>query len=402
MWHCSHFVPKTFRIIFSKGAKMSYYTLYWRKDSGRYYYRTNNQDGTRSTGRSTGQKTKAKANDYCQRLIAEGRLWEGDESTFGAYIKIYHWFQPGKCQYLADRQTGGTKDKPGISDSYIRRLKLDLDQYLLPYFEKLKMRKIGPETIRSFRVWLQNERGLSNKSINNAMGTLKIIIGWALDNNLIYQDPFRGIKQLKTDDNPRDAFLSCEIRRILRLKWNNQMLWLYTLTSAVTGMRLCEVGAIRDQTIFLDFIDVQDQWKKKLAPIKNKEKRKIPLPSRLRELLRQYTKKDSFTFLDGNAPTPYYIPARMVIKMMPPDVMAQKKERKLSFHSLRHFFNTWLLSQNVPLTKVQAVMGHSVGKGSMTDTYTHWQASDFPEVYAAQEKLLDLLLTDNINIDNIH
>jgi hypothetical protein len=51
------------------------------------------------------------------------------------------------------------------------------------------------------------------------------------------------------------------------------MLWLYSLTAAITDMRLCEVGAIRDQTLFTDFINVQDQWKKKLLPIKNKEKR---------------------------------------------------------------------------------------------------------------------------------
>jgi integrase len=221
---------------------------------------------------------------------------------------------------------------------------------------------------------------------------------WALDNNLIYRDPFRGIKQLKTDDNPRDAFYVCEIRRIFRQKWDDQMLWLYSLTSAVTGMRLCEVGAIRDQTLFADFINVQDQWKKKLLPIKNKEKRKIPLPSRLHDMLGSYTKKNTFTFLDGEKPVPYYIPSRRINWMMPPDAACQKKERNLSFHSLRHFFNTWLLSQNVSPAKVQAVMGHSVGKGSMTDTYAHWQASDFPEVYAAQDKLLDILLENNANL----
>jgi integrase len=306
------------------------------------------------------------------------------------------------CRYIADRLANSTDGKPGISEGYIKELQGNLRLYILQFFRDIKIRKIEPQTLREFRVWLQNEKGLSNKSVNNTMGTLHIILQWALDNSVIFRDPFRGIKKLSIDGNSRDAFYSCEIRRIFRLKWENQMLWLYCFVSAVTGMRLSEIGAIRDETIFHDYIDVRDQWKKKLSPVKNKEKRKIPLPDRLRVLLNEHTDKGDFTFkTDSGSPVNSNQPEKRINSMMPPDVMAQKKERKLSFHSLRHFFNTWLLSQNVQLTKVQAVMGHSVGKGSMTDTYTHWQASDFPEVYAAQEKLLDLLLTDNINLDDI-
>jgi site-specific recombinase XerD len=62
----------------------------------------------------------------------------------------------------------------------------------------MKLRRINPEDIRAFRTWLRDNKKLSNKSINNAIATLKIITGWALDNNVIYRDPFRGVKQLKT------------------------------------------------------------------------------------------------------------------------------------------------------------------------------------------------------------
>jgi integrase len=379
---------------------MAYYTLYWRKDTGRYYYRTNNPDGTRSTGRSTGEKTKARANDYCHRLIAEGTLWQGTESTFESYIRQNHWFEPD-CPYIADRVASGTKEKPGISDSYIKRLRLDLEKYLIPFFGKIKMRKIGPEEIRAFRVWLLDERKLANKTVNNAVNTLHIIMGWALDNNVIYRDPFRGVRQLKTDANPRDAFTPCEARRVLRLKWDEPVIWLYNLTAAVTGMRVCEVGALRDATVMADYLDVKDQWKKKIAPVKTKEKRKIPLPGRLRDLLMSTMGGAGFAFKNrsGDAPTHYGLAERHLNARMPPDVAAQKAERRLSFHSWRHFFNTWLLARNVPPAKVSGVLGHSVGAGSMTDLYAHWQAADFPEVAAAQEALLDILLPGNPNLE---
>jgi integrase len=376
---------------------MSYYSLYWRKDVGRYYYRVNLPDGTRSTGRSTHEKTKAKANDFCQQLIAVGRIWEGENSTFGAYVHTNHWFEPGECPYIRDRLADSTPDRPGISESYIKRLQTDLRLHILPYFQGVRINKIIPETLRQFRVHLQ-EKGLANKTINNTMDTLRIILNWALDNDVILRDPFRGIKYLAADENSRDAFNICELRRMFKIPWKNQLIWLYCLTSAVTGMRLCEVGALRDSTIFAEYFDVKDQWNHKLLPIKTKEKRKIPLPARLREMLMAYTKKDSFTFAGafGN-PVHFSIPEDRLKKAIPPEALFQKAKRQLSFHSLRHFFNTWLLAQNVPLPKVQAVMGHSSGKGTMTDTYTHWQPLDYPEVFNAQEKLLEILLENNPN-----
>lgn len=68
------------------------------------------------------------------------------------------------------------------------------------------------------------------------------------------------------------------------------------------------------------------------------------------------------------------------------------KESGLVFHSFRHFYNTYLLSENVPREKVDAVIGHSSGKGSMSELYTHWSHEMMPEVYAANEKLLMYLI----------
>jgi integrase len=275
--------------------------------------------------------------------------------------------------------------------------------YWLPFFGQIKLCKIGPEEIRAFRVWLLEERGLANKSVNNAVATLHIILNWALDNNVIYRDPFRGVRQLKTEGNPRDAFTACEARRMLRMKWDKPAIWLYNLTTAVTGMRVCEVGVLRDETVLVNYLDVKDQWKKKIAPVKTKEMRKIPIPARLHSLLASNMGKTGFVFKnqEGNAPTHYVIAERHLNAVMPPDVATQKAERKLSFHSWRHFFNIWLLSKNVPPAKVSAVLGHSVGAGSKWAYRSVRRAVDFPEVYAAQEALLDILLRKNPNLKKI-
>jgi hypothetical protein len=58
--------------------------------------------------------------------------------------------------------------------------------------------------------------------------------------------------------------------------------------------------------------------------------------------------------------------------MMPPDVAIQKQERNLCYHSWRHFYNTYLFPENVSAKKVNAVIGHSSGAGSMADNYLHF------------------------------
>jgi hypothetical protein len=64
----------------------------------------------------------------------------------------------------------------------------------------------------------------------------------------------------------------------------------------------------------------------------------------------------------------------------------QRKERNLTFHSWRHFFNPFLLTKNVTDTKVMAVTGHMTEK--MKEHYTHFDATQFTEVIEAQESLM--------------
>lgn len=46
-----------------------------------------------------------------------------------------------------------------------------------------------------------------------------------------------------------------------------------------------------------------------------------------------------------------------------------RRDRGLSFHSWRHFFNSLLINQKVPLLKVQALTGHMTDR--MSEEYFH-------------------------------
>ena len=73
------------------------------------------------------------------------------------------------------------------------------------------------------------------------------------------------------------------------------------------------------------------------------------------------------------------------------EMLVKRKENSLTFHSLRHFFNTYLMSNDIQQAKVDFIVGHSAGIGSMSRLYTTWKPEMYSDVLELQEKLLDEL-----------
>jgi len=380
-----------------------HFSLYPRKNSSGkniWYYRTYRHDGPRTTGLSTGCTSKTLAIRYCEELYAAGKLIPRPAMEFGTFAR--GWFAWDSCPYVLDRRGSGTAKKSGITESYARQLRGILAYHILPYFKDMALTEINPVNIRAWRVWLKENReqdgklirGISNKTINNAVSCLKIMTDWALDDDLIQKDPLRGVGQLMVDDDNRIAFTLDQVSAILHHPWDSYDAWLYALTAAATGMREAEVRALRRDSLHDKYIDVDLQYKQRegLFPLKTKDARKVPICPKLFELLDKHTAKKRFTFDNGKG-VPYgvkYIVNKfdaIVEELYPEDRAANN----LVFHSLRHFYNTYLQAENVPVNKVDAVIGHSSGKGSMTQRYTDWSPEMFPEVYEAQEKLLKII-----------
>ena len=68
-------------------------------------------------------------------------------------------------------------------------------------------------------------------------------------------------------------------------------------------------------------------------------------------------------------------------------VLEERRERTLSFHSWRHFANSWLINKGLPPLRVQSLIGHTSLK--MTENYLH-AGEDFSDVLAIQGELFDL------------
>jgi len=376
------------------------FTLFPRQLSGKkvWYFRTYSPDGQRSVPRSTGvlcddstpsrkNTSKEKAVRFCNALIASGKLYQASCIRFEVYAAT--WFTP-KSEWVMDRMAAGVPGRPALSASYLKSLQMCLRLYLVPYFGSKSLEAIKPSTIKSFRVWLQSEKDLSNTTINIACDTLRIMTDWMLADGLLLLDPFRSVKRFAVEKRTRRGFTIEETKTIFSATWPANLPQLFNLVAAITGMRLSEIRAIRSETLFSGYIDVKDQYLNGLSVLKTQEARKVPIPAGLYELLLPLVKKP-FVFALPKAATP--MSRNAVIEPFDKVLEAVKvsKTEGLCFHSWRHSANTWLLAEGVEPHKVRAIMGHSEGKGTMTATYTDWKPEMFPEVYAAQEKLFELL-----------
>ncbi|MBI9105046.1 MAG: tyrosine-type recombinase/integrase [Spirochaetales bacterium] len=66
----------------------------------------------------------------------------------------------------------------------------------------------------------------------------------------------------------------------------------------------------------------------------------------------------------------------------------ERKTRRVSFHSWRHYLNTTLRSNNITDVKLRAMIGHAGPR--MTEHYTHFNLDDFKDIQKVQNKIINI------------
>ena len=360
------------------------FTIFPRKlSSGKtvYYYRTYTPDGERTVAHSTGKTNKTQARCYCSDLLAKGLLYSNSGVNFGIYAKD---FFDDNSQWMCDKiQSGQGKAQP-VAKGTLVIYRHCLKDYIIPFFKNIKLADIKPSHIKKFRDSFI-KKGLSNSIINLNCTILKIIISYARADGLITTDPFVSIPMMYVNARAKGAFTKEQLIKTFHKEWEVQDRKTFSLIAAVTGMRISEILAIRKETLFENYIDIKDQFlSHNLQPVKDGEKRKLRICSEIYEILADCIKRNgnfAFTETQNTYRQIFYNYAEIPTAQI-------RKETKLSFHSLRHFVNTILITSGVPEIKVKTVLGHSSGKGSMSERYANFRPEDFDDVAEIQKKLL--------------
>ena len=149
------------------------------------------------------------------------------------------------------------------------------------------------------------------------------------------------------------------------------------LFGSLTGMRVSEVCGVRYKDVGTNNIQVVGKGQKSRSiPIGRRGKRMIVELTELKtSLMNQHTEPNSLLFMNrANKPfTRFAINRRFDYWRVRSGIT-----RRINYHSLRHYFATYLLNSGFLIHEVQRFLGHS--SPATTSQYLHFTKKTFERV----------------------
>jgi integrase len=182
-------------------------------------------------------------------------------------------------------------------------------------------------------------------------------------------NPARNVK-LPTRDNKRERYLTRdEAGRLLEaLKGRSDYVWRLATASLYTGMRKGEIVKLRWEHVNLEAKTIS------VVDTKTGKNRVVYMPGPLRDMLSAMEPRPGGTVFvrpkqgreDNYAVSQVFV--RTVNDLGLNDGIADPRN-KVVFHTLRHTFASWLVSQGQSLYTVATLLGHTTTQ--MTQRYAH-------------------------------
>jgi len=281
------------------------------------------------------------------------------------YVVLNEWLNFKKCN---------------IKNSSYFKYKFVIDNYLIQYFSKIKIKNLKYKDIILF-FESDNIKKLSCSTKNLIFTVLYSSIKYSIKKGYCKNIDMKPLSFKEKNKNIN--YLTLTEQKILEkyIKNNINIRNLLILTTLYSGARIGEICALKWEDI--DFINNTISIKRTVQRIKYENSefktklivdipktkssiRIIPIPSFIVVLLKNYMfDKDCFVFTNSNNPKD----PRSVEKYFS-NLLKKLNIRHLKFHSLRHTFATRLREQKVDIKVISELLGHSDWKITQ-EIYVH-------------------------------
>jgi integrase len=283
-----------------------------------------------------------------------------------------------------------------------------LEHYILPYFGKTRLESLGILEIEQFQSWLLEQPSrtgtLTPATANHVVQALRSVTRWAIHQRVLHHDPFVGVEPLASSPKRRGIFTIEEVRRIFAVEWPDPRARIMNALACVCGLRKGEVQGLRKSSLqplplpdghTAGVLIIDQSWERsgRLKSPKSGKTRLVSVPPRLTweldaVILSSPWEYDCLIFAGSDPWVPishHKIDDDFQRALRAAGISDQeRRDRALSFHSWRHFANSWMVNQGLPLLKVQQLVGHTSLK--MTQKYLHQQT--FHDVLDVQGRIL--------------
>lgn len=253
--------------------------------------------------------------------------------------------------------------------------------YVVTQYGDTPLQQVSHIYIRSWLASLKDE-GMTAKSINRKISTLKSFFKYSLKNGLIRQTPMTKIVSPKNEKRLPNFVADKDIKTLFDHvefpdNWQGKTERLLLMLFYQTGMRLSEVINLKDSQV-----NASNHSLKILG--KGNKERIIPIAPELLSAIKNYQsernllKEERADFLllteKGKqlSPRAVYSSVRSYLNLV-------TTIEKRSPHVLRHSFATHLMNNGADLNAVKELLGHS--SLAATQVYTHNTIEKLKTIY---------------------
>ncbi|MGO8694637.1 MAG: tyrosine-type recombinase/integrase [Rectinemataceae bacterium] len=265
-------------------------------------------------------------------------------------------------------------------------------------------------------------RGLAAATVNKDLSAATTALRWAAANEIIPNDPTRGLRGFSGQGKRRGILEPAEVKALFSTTWEDERARVACLVAMTTGARLGEVLALRHEDIGNDRLHIRHSYSisDKLKSTKSGEAREVPLLPTVRSALLSLEAKSPHTaaperfIFAGRYPDRPLDANRVLLGMRkalvamnggawgddkkPTEVAAREKilaeysARGIDFHSWRHWYAK-TMSDRLDAKTVQRATGHKTA--AMLEHYAdHVAAEDMSRLgVAAGEAFTRLIET---------
>jgi len=247
--------------------------------------------------------------------------------------------------------------------------------------------------IEDWKLWAL-EKGVGVRRVNTILASIRTAVRFAVSRGDLERDPLQSVRKVPYKPKDKGILNFEEARKIIVVGEEDPRIYLAVLLGLLTGMRRGEVRGLLWEDIDLEnkIINVRHNFVNTdgLKGCKWDSSRKVPVHSALipaitavRNMSERTGPKDFvlFNLYKPDEPCSNEL-LRSGFNRMLRNIninTSTRKERNITFHSLRHTFVTLARVSGLPDITVQALAGHKTSQ--MMEHYSHGEkVIDFQEV----------------------
>ncbi len=337
------------------------FTAYWWTFDGR---------GKRVQRSKGGFRTKKAAQVHLNSVLSKVQSgeWKPDQPLTVRQLLVEHWLP---AQVSRNR-------RPATISQY----RFVVDKWIVPHIGDHRASGLTPSHVQAFVETLRRSKslsgrpGLSPRSVQLAVGTLKSAYKFAVESELISRNPIANVRRPALQQRAMNSWSESQARKFLAQTRGDTFAaaWALLLTR---GLRRGELCGLRWEAINLDVgtatilntLVVVDGKVQTSTPKTSSGRRSIPLDASLVSLLTAHRKRQSEDRLRaGSAWTDTgYVFADQLGRPISPEVISDCFDRlakasglpRIRLHDTRHTAASLMLASGVSVKVVQEMLGHS-------------------------------------------